>query len=217
MSQSKTSYGVKSPKGTARSRHAQHINQSETTSSETIEPACRSRSVGRAVERREWREMPYDGRARAFFEPCGWPECFPDGKPSEDEVETVVRSCGKPTTYHRPRNNKAGCEARTHDEPPETSANSTRISQESIEPVGTIDTLTELREGQQVIWKTRPTPLRVTEATTEADGTIHLLGPDGGEYTIEGRPDCPHPYYATGYGYQSEIIRVRLRDRAEAV
>ena len=210
MSQSKTTYGTKTGKRTARSRRAEHDSPDENASdSDTVEPACRTREVGRGVDRREWREMPYDGRTRTFYEPCEWPECYPDGPPDE-ETEKVVRSCRTPTSYHRLRDGGEPCEH-------ETDTDSTCIPQDTIEPIEAISSLTNLQEGHRVIWESRESPLCVTEATSEPDGTIGLCGPSGGEYQIEGRPEYRQPYYLTGYGYLSEIIRVRVETRAERV
>ncbi|GAA0460248.1 hypothetical protein GCM10008985_15870 [Halococcus dombrowskii] len=215
MSQSKTTYGAELPKGTARSRRAEHDNQTETADdSDTVEPACRTRKVGRGVDRREWREMPYDGRTRTFYDPCEWPECYPDGPP-DDETETVIRSCRKPTSYHRPREDGEPCEYEA--DAPETNTDSTHISRDAIEPIGAISLLTDLQEGHRVIWESRTYPLRVTATASKLDGTIGLCGPSGGEYQIEGRPEYRQPYYLSGYGYLSEIIRVRARTRAERI
>ena len=152
MSQSKTTYGTKTRKRTARSRRAEHDSHKEDTgSNDAVEPACRTRKIGRGVDRRKWREMPYDGRTRTFYEPCGWPECYPDGPP-DDEIETVVRSCRTPTVYHRPRDDD---EPKHETDAPETSTDSTRIPQETIEPIGAISSLRDLEEGQRVIWENR--------------------------------------------------------------
>ena len=204
MSQSKTTYGAELPKGTARSRHAQHDNQPEETGdSNTVEPACRTREVGRGIDRREWRETSYDGSIRVFLDPCLW--CFADGHPDESEVETVVKSCRKPTSYHRLRESAETCD---HGDDPEVTI---QIKEDPIESV------TDLREGQQVIWDDREQPLWVVEATDEPDGTVGLRGPSGGEYIIEGRPEHRKPYYVLGDGYRSRIIPVRAEKRAEAI
>lgn len=214
MSQSKTSYGAEGRKSTARSRRVQHANKPKTTNSETVEPACRTRSVGRGVDRRKWREMPYDGRTRTFYEACEWPECYPDGPPDDSDTETVVRSCRQPTTYHRLRDDG---EPEHETDDPETSANSARISQEAIEPIGPISSLPDLQEGQRVVLESRAQPLRVTETASEPDGTVGLRGPGGGEYQVEGRPEYPQPYYLPKAGYLNAIIRVRVEIPAEAV
>lgn len=211
MSHSNSDYGVKSPKGTARSQGEQHDNQSETTDSETVEPACRTVDMGRGVDRREWREMPYVGGTNTFYEPCNWPECYPDGAPDESETETVVRSCRAPTVYHRPRDDKPNHETNS----PKTAANGTHPSQDAIETIGPISSLTELQAGQRVILKNWKHPLCVTDTASEPDGTVGLRGPEGGEYQVEGRPELPQPYYLTKAGYLSEIVRVRVETPAE--
>ena len=199
MSQSNSAFGAQDPKGTARSRRVQHANQTNATD-DTVEPACRARKIGRGVERREWRETPYDTRTLAFYEPCEW--CFPDGAPDENEVEIVVRSCRKPTSYHRPRDsNESTGHVGNHD---------------AIRSVETICSLTDLRKGQQVIWENRAHPLRVVETTNEPNGTVTLRGHNEGKYQIEGRPQHSQPYYITNYGYRSEVVRVRADDRQEA-
>jgi hypothetical protein len=205
MSQSRPSYGVKTRKRTARSRHAQHDKQPEETGdSDTVEPACRTREVGRGIDRREWRETSYDGRTRTFFDPCSW--CFPDGHPDASDVDTVVKSCRKPTSYHRPReSNEQTCD---HGGNPEATL---QIEEDPIESV------TDLREGQQVIWDNRERPLWVVAATDEPDGAVGLRGPDGGEYIIEGRPEHREPYYVLGDGYRSQITPVRAEKRAGTI
>ena len=214
MSHSNSGYGVNSPKGTAHSQGEQHTNQSETTDSETVEPACRTVKMGRGIDRREWREMPYVGGTNTFYEPCNWSECYPDGPPDESETETVVRSCRAPTVYHRPRDDSE----QTHEtNDPEPTADDTRSLQDAIETIGPISSLTDLQEGQRVAVENRKHPLCVTETTSEPDGTIGLRGPEGGEYQVEGRPEYSQPYYLSDSGYLSEIIRVRVETPAEAV
>lgn len=208
MSQSKTSYGAKQRKSTARSRRARHTNKSETTANKTVEPACPSRSVGHSIEKRDWVEKSYTERFREFYQPCEWPECFADGHPDVGDIEKVVRSTHHPTTYHRPRNDEPTCEHETT--APETDTGHTRI----LQPIKTI---TDLEEGQRVVWENRKQPLCVVEATTKPDGTVSLRGPGGGEYQVEGRPEYPQPYYLPKTGYLSEIIRVRVETRAEKV
>ncbi|EMA55986.1 hypothetical protein C451_04531 [Halococcus thailandensis JCM 13552] len=158
--------------------------------------------------------MSYDGRTRTFYDACEWSECYPDGPPDENEIETVVRSCRKPTTYHRPRDDSELCEHET--DAPETSTNDTRISQDAIELIGSISSLTDLEEGQRVIWPNREQPLRVTKTTGKPDGMVGLQGPIGGEYQVEGRPEYPQPYYLPKAGYVSAIIRVRVAISVEA-
>ena len=213
MSQSRTSYGAKTRKGTARSRHAQHDNQSENGGdSDTVEPACRAREIGRGAERRKWRKTPYNSRIRAFYDACEW--CYPDGAPDESEIEKVVRSCREPTSYHRPRDDG---EPEHETGTPETGTDGARVSQDAIEPTGAISSLTDLQEGQRVILESRAQPLRVTETASKPDGTVGLRGPGGGEYQVEGRPEYPQPYYLRKAGYLSEIICVRVTISVEAV
>ena len=205
MSQSKSSYGVAPRKGTARSRHAQHDKQTETTTAETVEPACRARQSGRGAKRREWREMPYDSRTRVFYEPCEW--CYPGGDPDETEVETVVRSCRDPTKYHRLRDNHESSEA-PNAGPPDADATGTRDAGDPIKSI------TDLRIGQRVIWENREHPLRVVGTTSKPDGTVTLRGHNDGKYVVESRPQNPQPYYISNYGYRSEI-RVWVENRTE--
>ena len=204
MSQSNPPYNVKSPKGTARSQREQHNNQPDPSSAETVEPACRARKSGRGIERREWREMPYDSRTRTFYQPCEW--CYPDDEPDESDVETVIRSCRDPTKYHRLRDDPESDEAPSNGPPDATNI------QDTGDP---IESVTDLRIGQRVIWESREYPLRVVETATESDGTIALRGHNGGEYQLEGRPKHAQPYYISYYGYRS-VIRVESRaERAE--
>jgi hypothetical protein len=199
MSQSNPSYGVNSPKGTARSRHEQHDNQSEPTPTNPVEPACRARKSGRGAKRREWREMPYDNRTRAFYQPCEW--CYPDNEPNESDVETVIRSCRDPTKYHRPRDDHELGNAPTAGPPDATNIQNTGDPIESV---------TDLRIGQRVIWENREYPLRVVETASKPDGTVALRGHNGGEYQLEGRPKHAQPYYISSYGCRS-VIRVEHR------
>ena len=211
MSQSKTSYGAELRKGTARSRRVEHDSQLEKSAdSDTVEPACRAREIGRGAERRKWRETPYDSRIRAFYEPCEW--CFSNGAPDDSEIETVVRSSREPTSYHRLRSSAESiCQATGGDDRSDTDTDDIQIAEDPIK------SLAELQDGQLVIWENRERPLRVIRTANRPDETITLQGPDGGEYQVEGRPERPRPYYLYGSGYLSEIIRVRVTIPVEAV
>jgi len=181
MSQSKTYSGVHLPKDTARSRCVSDSQQEDTRDSNTIEPACRTRKVGRGVDRREWREVSYSERLLGFYEPCEWDECFPDGPPDAEETSTVVRSCHSPTVIHRSGTGEnAQQEADAHAHPHSKSES--------------ITTLDDLTEGESVIWENQSTPRRVVETATEPDDTARLRGPSGGEYTIEARPGSTQMY-----------------------
>lgn len=204
MSQSKTSYGTELRKGTARSRDARHTNQPETTDSEPVEPACRTREVGRAVERREWREIPYSERILAFYEPCEWDECYPDGPPDEEEVATVVRSCHAPTAFHRSRHKAESCQQEADADPHSRGVSITMLS--------------DLQEGEGVVWDDQSTPRRVIETATGSDDTARLRGPSGGTYTIEARPGSTQPYAIyPAVGLVSSIRVVTADDAIEAV
>ena len=210
MSQSKTTYGAEIRKDTARSRRAEHDNQTEGVGdSDTVEPACRARDIGRRAEHRKWRETPYDSRIRAFYEPCEW--CFSNGAPDDSEIEKVVRSSREPTSYHRLRSSAGSIyQSNASDDRSDTDTDDIQIAEDPIK------SLAELQDGQLVIWENRERPLRVIRTANRPDETITLQGPDGGEYQVEGRPERPRPYYLYGSGYLSEIIPVRVTIPVEA-
>jgi hypothetical protein len=203
MSQSKTNSGVHSPKDTARSRRVSDSQPEETGDSDTVEPACRTRKVGRGIDRREWREVSYSERLLGFYEPCEWDECFPDGPPDAGEISTVVRSCHSPTAIHRsrkPENTQQEADAHPHSR------------NESITTLG------DLTEGESVIWENQSTPRRVIETATGPDDTARLRGPSGGEYTIEARPGSTQAYAIyPAIGLVSDIWVVTASDAIEAV
>ena len=202
MSQSKISYEANTRKSTAQARRERHDNNSGTDTGG--EPACRSRSVGHSIDQREWREVSYEERILLSYRPCSWPECFPSGPPDANEIETVIRSCRHPTTYHRPRDVSAeSCEKI------QINAGETEISRaERTHARESIESISDLRDGDGVIWKGQSIPMFVVEAPSDSTGVAHLVGPSGGEYYIEGRPKYARPYYVRGFGCRQEIRRV---------
>ena len=210
MSQSKSAYGVRTPKDSARTRSERQNTNPDGESTETqVEPACPSRAVGHSVDKRDWREVAYDERRLVSYRACEWPACYPDGPPDASETETVVRSSHRPTVYHRPQTTAT-------DAQPSESVHDERAC--VVEEVGVI---TDLREGDRVLWDGQSTPMRVVESTTDPSGVASLIGPDDGEYRIEARPEYAQPYYIRpGYAYQSELRRIVPADdqpRPEAV
>jgi hypothetical protein len=204
MSQSKASYGVNTPKDSARSRRVEHDDQPEEAGDQPVEPACRTREVGRGIDRREWREIPYSERILAFYEPCEWDECYPDGPPDVEEVATVVRSCHSPTVFHRSRHETENSQTDAVADP-----HSTGVS---------ITTLTDLTEGECVVWDKQSTPRRVIETATGSDGTVRLRGPSGGEYTVEARPGSTQAYAIyPAIGLVSSLRVVTADETVEAV
>lgn len=199
MSQSKHSYGVQDPKDSARARNGQHdSSRGETATHSATEPACRSRAVGHSVENREWREVAYNERRLVSYEPCAWPECFPDGPPDADDIETVVRSTHQPTKYHRPRTTATDAQSRK----------STHEGQAVVEHE-VVGAITDLCEGERVVWEGQRWTMRVVEGTTDPDGVVFLTGSNGGEYRIEGRPNAARPYAVyPAVGLVEELCRV---------
>ena len=84
--------------------------------------------------------------------------------------------------------------------------------------IKSLNSITELREGDGVLWQGQSTPLVVVEPATTPDGTVALIGPNGGEYYIEGRPECARAYYISpGYACQRELRRVvPARDHSQS-
>ena len=206
MSQSNSNSGSSTPKDSARTHRHRPDTLDGTTDGESAsepEPACRSRSVGHSVEGREWCEKSFTDRIPDFYQPCGWPECFPDGSPDATDVETFVRSCHHPTTYHRPRDADDAIHepAQNSDEAAESTGRRTTVCER-------INSVIDLRDGDGVIWTGQSTPMHVVNPAAESDGIVSLVGPDGGEYYIEGRPDCARPYYVRGFGCRHDISRV---------
>lgn len=197
MSQSGSTYKTEQPKDYARTRRERQQTNPGTESVETrVEPACRSRAVGHSVEQRDWREITYNERRLVSYEPCAWPECFPDGPPDATETETVIRSSHRPTVYHRPR------EGGSDDS---DSAARTQATVEH-EPVTTI---TDLREGEAVVWEGQRWAMSVAETATKPDGVARLAGPNGGTYRIEARPDSPRTYAVyPGVGVVADVHRI---------
>jgi hypothetical protein len=206
MSQSKSISESNAPKDSARTHRRRPDVSDETTNGESAsepEPACRSRSVGHSIESREWREIPYDDRLRAFYEACSWSECYPDGPPDASDTETVVRSSRHPTVYHRPQETTASCDSLTeqHDHG-DSKADRAATVRESIGVV------TELRDGDNVIWSGVSTSAEVVETTTDPNGVVNLVGAKGSEYRLEGRPECARSFYIQHFGCKNEIARI---------
>jgi hypothetical protein len=214
MSQSKPSYGANSRKGTARAHRHRPNTSDETTDSESDpEPACRSGSTGASVDGREWREVPYSPRLLASYSPCAWSECYPNGPPDVDDTETVVRSCSHPTTYHRPSAEHDPCDSEHNSTGADETATATPQFVAAADSGEYLSSITEVQEGNGVIWSGQSTPLLVIEAAAEPGGTLHLRGPDGGEYTVEARPDSARSYAVyPGVGVVTEMRRVMPAD-----
>lgn len=209
MSQSGPAYEDKSPKGIARAHRRRPDTSDETSETETEpEPACRSRAVGHSVERREWRAKPYSDRLNAFYAPCAWSECFPNGPPDVSDIETVVRSSHHPTTYHRLRETETVCEPES-DHNHGDSVGDLANSQTIRESVGNI---AELRDGDSITWSGLAAVAEVVESATDPSGVVVLVGSKGTEYVLEGRPECARAFYIEHFGCRSEINRVTPAD-----
>lgn len=213
MSQSNSHSGPQQPKGTART-HRQRSNTSkkskESESDDVPKPACRSRSTGACIGHREWREVPYSDRVLSSYTACAWPECFPNGPPDAAEIETVVRSCSHPTSYHRVSHanedsQELECESGTDES--QIPVASRLDGDDTCESLGA---LSELQVGNGVIWNGQSTPMYVVETASEPSEAVRLRGPEGGNYTIEWRPDQVRSYAIyPGVGVAKDVRRVK--------
>lgn len=198
MSQSKSAYGVEEPKDSART----HRQRPDTAGDgPDPQPACRSRAVGHSIERRKWRETAYSDRLQAFFDPCSWPECFPDGPPDVSNTETVVRSSREPTVYHRPQTAECQSETESHEHGDSETDRAATVRK-------SISKITELRDGDGVVWDGQSEPMLVVKPTDDPGGVVQLVGSNGGEYRVEAWPECARPYYIRGYGCRNELARI---------
>lgn len=199
MSQSKPFYDVESPKHSARTRRERQNSGPNTASADIqVEPACRSRAIGHSVEKRDWREIVYDERRVVSYEPCEWPECFPDGPPDATEIETVIRSSHQPTVYHRPRATATDAQ----------SCESEHDGRTGVVYVA-VSAITELHEGERVAWEGQRWSMHVDKSTSKQDGVVRLAGSNGGNYRIEERSGNPrtHAVYP-GVGIITGLCRV---------
>lgn len=182
MSQSKPAYGAERPKGIAY-EHRHQPEKTDDTPEAVTEPACWRHSASDW----EWHEVPYTAAYAAIHEPCS--DCFSDKPPAVSTLETVVRSCSYPVKYHRPRD---ADETDSSDTSRETnggkSENNPQPGNEATDASVSVNSITELQKGDGVLWQNQSTPLVVAEPATTPDGTVALVGPNGGEYRIEGRP-----------------------------
>jgi hypothetical protein len=208
MSQSKSAYGTQNPKGTGKRQCQQHRQSSTEAGTEpSPEPACRSRHVSDW----EWIEIPCTAALTASYTPCEWDDCFGDSPPDANEIETVVRSRRYPSVYHRCYSDTTDHHStRERDDPTdeegpadthpvfETHANAAQ-KRESIESV------TNLCEGDGVTWNALETSLVVVEKTDSAN--YRLEGPAGGEYELRKRYDGALLVYP-GYGHIDGLSRV---------
>lgn len=204
MSQSKSAYGVQNPKGTANEHcqsQSQNTNATDRETVENPEPAC----WRRRVDGWEWHETEYTAAFLGIYDPC--PECF-DGPPDADELDTVVRSCSYPTSYHRvadpAETNTREAHATTETETTETLADWFDDGDQR-----SIDDITEFKRGDGVVWQGQSTPLLVVGPAGASGGTVSLRGPNGGEYSIKGRPNHSrsHAVYP-GIGVVADMRRV---------
>ncbi len=204
MSQSNSSYRTERPKGIAREhRHRQSANTGKTAET-TTEPACWRHSASDW----EWHEVQFTAAYATIHDPCS--ECFPNGSPAVSTLETVVRSCSYPVKYHRPRDtaetSPAGLSRKSNNRGSDTGPQFCREAIDTCEP---IDSVTDLQKGDGVLWQGQSTPMLVVEPASTPDGRVALVGPNGGEYRIEGRPECARAYYISpGYACQRELRRV---------
>lgn len=201
MSQSNLSYKTERPKGIAREHRHQQPNTDETAKAAT-EPACWRHSASDW----KWHEVQFTAAYAAIHDPCS--ECFPDGPPEVCTLETVVRSCSYPVKYHRPRDtDRTTSPEPLHEVNGRESGTRPQFGEEATSK--SLSGITELQEGDGVLWDGQSTPLVVTEPATTPDGKVALVGPNGGEYQIEGRPECTRAYYISpGYACQRNLRRV---------
>lgn len=204
MSQSKPSYGTERPKGIAHERRHRQPANTDDTAEATTEPAC----WRHAASDWKWHEVQFTAAYAAIHDPCS--ECFPAGAPETSTLETVVRSCSYPVKYHRPRDTGETDPTRaSHEADGCESETGTLFSRTAVDVSESISSITELRQGDGVLWQGQSTPLVVVEPATVPDGTVSLIGPNGGEYHIEERPECARAYYISpGYACQRELCRV---------
>ena len=193
MSQSNSAFGTQDPKGTARERRRRQ-EPTANTDETAPEPACWRHNVSDT----EWHEPPFTAAYREIHDPCS--DCFPNGPPGVEDLETVVRSRSHPTAYHRPRDATPD----TRHDPPETKG-----EESEIEVHEAISSVTDLKQGDGVLWQGQSTPMLVVEIAAKPDGSVRIRGPGGGNYQIEGRPEHRRPFYIRpGYACQRELTRV---------
>ncbi len=209
MSQSGYGYDAQDPKDSARTQSPRPDTSGDTTNEDSNpEPACPSRVNGRSADQREWCVKSFTDGIREFYQPCGWSECFPTGPPDVDDIEKIVRSSRKPTVYHRPRETTDG----SHCTDLEHNHNASNQPQEEIQTVREpIATITELDNGDSVIWNGVATPATVVGTTTDPNGTVLLAGTNS-EYSLEGRPECARAFYIQHFGCRNKIARVVSAD-----
>lgn len=178
--------------------HASTDAESEAESESPLEPAC---SIANA-DYLEWRKTPYTAALADIYPPCENPDCFPDGVPEPDAFEHVIRSRHCPTVFHRPRD---GCA-----QPPPSA------DQEPASEPEPIESITDLRPGDGVVWGASQLPLVVMSATSDPAGTVALRGPNGGEYELD---ELPGSSYAVsrGYGCVSGVRRIPAAHTCESV
>lgn len=202
MSQSKSAYGVQEPKDVARERRHRQANSNHKS---VPEPACWRHSASDW----EWYEAQFTAAYRKIHDPCS--DCFASGPPDVSEFEAVIRSRSYPVKYHRPRD--TGDETESSESPLEAtnreSQTATRFAEAAIDARKPISSITELKEGDGVLWQDQSTPMLVVGVAAKPDGRVRLRGPNGGKYQIEGRPECQRSYYIRpGYSCQKSISRV---------
>jgi hypothetical protein len=187
MSQSKSSYGARAPKGSEnehchpkKNAAARESGDGSQTAAEP-EPACQCRYV----DEWEWVEIPYTAALAASYNACKWDECFADGPPDVDSVETVIRSRRYPTVFHsvdhQPTRDRENVESVWNHPFESADLDESKTESESVESI------TELCVGDGVAWDCLETPLVVIERN-EANGVV-LKGPAGGEYQLRARYD----------------------------
>lgn len=204
MSLSNSNSGPQSLEDTE-NKHRQHQQTSAKKNSQSErdpEPAC----WRRRVDDWSWHVTEFNAAFSGMYGPC--PDCFADGSPDVNEIERVVRSCSYPTTYHR-----IGDPARADSEEETGTATVATQFVTDADAGESIESVTELEEGDGVLWDGLSTPAVVIEATTEPKGMGRLRGLGGGEYTVEGRPSQTRPIAIyPAIGLVADVCRVRLPD-----
>jgi hypothetical protein len=162
------------------------------------QPACPV--TGRGTQ--EWRETEYTERLAAFYDPCGFSECFPRGVDGAGP-DRIVLSCSHGGSFHRLARaspaDTASAVAADGGSAPDPFADGEQV------PVGTI---TDLNCGDRVVWDDVPQPLTVHVPSPAPVGTVQLKGPNGGDYFLEVRPNEMGTVVYPGYGHVSDIRRV---------
>lgn len=210
MSQSKSSYGVSTPKDTGRKQRKPQSTPESASASEGSEaktkpvPACRCKSVNDW----EWVETPYTDALADTYSPCEWGDCYPNGPPDPDETETVVRSRRYPSVIHRVEHQSVEADANTdaNNESEESAWDHPfRAGDLGGNESVPVESVAEVRVGDGVAWDCIEIPLLVV-GHHETCGMV-VKGPSGGEYQLRTRYDG-RAVVMPGRGCVENLVRV---------